>query len=66
MHCEVPYPSPTQWVLFSFLFLQQIPTLQTIFPELFFKDEMTPTQNVWLRKKFYGNPWNWEMSLTDA
>lgn len=36
MHSEVPYPTPTQWVLFSFVFLQQIPTLQTIFSRALF------------------------------
>lgn len=37
MHAEVPHPTPTKWVLFSFFFLQQIPTLQIIFSRALFR-----------------------------
>lgn len=37
MHSELPHPTPTKWALFSFFFLQQIPTLQTIFSRALFR-----------------------------
>lgn len=50
MHFEVPYPTPTQWVLFSFLFLQQIPTLKTIFSRAIFQ-RWNGSNSKWLMRK---------------
>lgn len=66
MHFEVPYPTPTQWVLFSSFFSSRFPLLKPSFPELFFKDEMVPIPNGWQGKTFSGKAWKWEKSMTDA
>lgn len=60
MHSEVPYPTPTQWVLFSFFFSSRFSLFKPSFPELFFEEGMVPIQNGWQGKEFYGKPWKCE------